>query len=209
MALDVFINKRSRITDCAEYNALKESYNEVENAISKLYAEAKDGDLESFTHVVDLFLEINDPDNTIDKRSLQETINSYPSHIVENAKKGAELISEEIRLGKIITKNSPNEEIVNFSKFNFLLPFFDYTENTSDKEISKKRIEELVEVCNKVLADHELAPELLPTQNGFCFGNTQYNNDYFDDVEFARDKFQDILNTIDWENEIVVMHCWW
>ena len=50
-------------------------------------------------------------------------------------------------------------------------------------EITVDKLEELLETCKKVLADHSLAKSLLPTQAGFFFGSTNYDEDYFKDVE--------------------------
>jgi len=41
----------------------------------------------------------------------------------------------------------------------------------------------LLESVERVLADHSLAPELLPTQSGFFFGGTEYDEWYFKDLE--------------------------
>jgi hypothetical protein len=41
----------------------------------------------------------------------------------------------------------------------------------------------LVETCQKVLANRDLAEELLPTTSGFFFGSTDYDEYYFEDLE--------------------------
>lgn len=41
----------------------------------------------------------------------------------------------------------------------------------------------LVDLCRTVLADHSLAYELLPVQSGFFFGSTDYDEDYYWDLE--------------------------
>lgn len=50
-------------------------------------------------------------------------------------------------------------------------------------EVPVEALKELVEICKKVLDDHDLAEELLPTQSGFFFGPTEYDEYYFDDLE--------------------------
>lgn len=50
-------------------------------------------------------------------------------------------------------------------------------------EITVGKLEELLETCKKVLTDHSLASSLLPTQSGFFFGSTKYDEDYFKDIE--------------------------
>ena len=71
--------------------------------------------------------------------------------------------------------NNPRVEIAYFCKVNFLIPFFDYGDNCSSIEIRKCQVEELVDNCNKVLDNHDLAEELLPTVCGFFFGSTDYD----------------------------------
>jgi hypothetical protein len=41
----------------------------------------------------------------------------------------------------------------------------------------------LRDLCEKVLANHALADELLPTASGFFFGNTDYDEWYFTDLQ--------------------------
>jgi hypothetical protein len=49
--------------------------------------------------------------------------------------------------------------------------------------VSREQLEELRGVCREVLADHDKAGELLPSGEGFFFGNTEYNEWYFEQVE--------------------------
>lgn len=49
--------------------------------------------------------------------------------------------------------------------------------------ISKDKLKELLNVCKKVKKKHSLASELLPTQKGFFFGSTKYNEYYFKDID--------------------------
>ena len=52
-----------------------------------------------------------------------------------------------------------------------------------DIYIETEDLEKLLEDCKQVLNDHSLAPALLPTQSGFFFGSTEYDNYYFEDLE--------------------------
>lgn len=49
-------------------------------------------------------------------------------------------------------------------------------------EVSGEQLLELVKLCKKVLKNKELAEELLPTQEGFFFGNTNYDEYYYQDL---------------------------
>ena len=50
-------------------------------------------------------------------------------------------------------------------------------------EVPVEKLEELLDDCKKVLEDHSLAKELLPTADGFFFGSIEYDKDYFDAIE--------------------------
>ena len=69
-------------------------------------------------------------------------------------------------------------------------------------------LEKLLDDCKKVLEDHSLASSLLPTQSGFFFGSTEYDEYYFSDIEktikiiepvlkFAKHKLK--IEDYDWE----------
>ena len=106
-------------------------------------------------------------------------------------------------------KINPWDEVAYFRKVNFLIPFFGYEENCSNIEIDKYQVEDLIEACNEVLANHDKASFLLPTQEGFFFGSTDYDDWYFDDVQNVKEKFEEILADFDRDEDILLMHCWW
>jgi len=50
-------------------------------------------------------------------------------------------------------------------------------------DVSRDDLDELVKLCEQVLADHSAAADLLPPQNGFFFGNTDFDEWYFEDLK--------------------------
>ena len=106
-------------------------------------------------------------------------------------------------------KINPWNEVAYFRKVNFLIPFFGYEENCSNIEIDKYQVEDLIEACKEVLANHDKASFLLPTQEGFFFGSTDYDDWYFDDVQNVKEKFEEILADFDRDEDMLLMHCWW
>jgi hypothetical protein len=48
--------------------------------------------------------------------------------------------------------------------------------------VSDRDLIKLHDTCVKILRDETLAKVLLPTQSGFFFGNTEYNECYFDQI---------------------------
>lgn len=53
--------------------------------------------------------------------------------------------------------------------------------------VSLKNIKDLVEVCGLILNDYTLAPDLLPTRDGFFFGSTEYDDYYFKKIKYTYD----------------------
>lgn len=56
----------------------------------------------------------------------------------------------------------------------------DGNDDCKEYYVSKEQLQELVKTCKEVLNDHSKASELLPTQDGFFFGGTEYNDYYFE-----------------------------
>jgi hypothetical protein len=52
-----------------------------------------------------------------------------------------------------------------------------------DAYVTREQLQELLRVVTEVLADHSKAEKLLPTQSGFFFGGTEYDDGYFADLE--------------------------
>jgi hypothetical protein len=48
--------------------------------------------------------------------------------------------------------------------------------------VSEEQLEELLELCKRVIENNELADELLPSTDGFFFGSTNYDEWYFKDL---------------------------
>ena len=103
----------------------------------------------------------------------------------------------------------PWKEVAYFRKVNFLLPFFEYGENCSRLEIDGYKIDELLVKCKQVLEDNSLAEALLPTQGGFFFGNTEYNDWYFYYVKEVYDKFSEIAEDFNSDEDMLSMVCSW
>lgn len=100
-----------------------------------------------------------------------------------------------------------------FRKVNFLMAFFEYEGNCEYKEIAKSQLEDLVERCKAVLTapkknQQEKAEDLLPTQSGFFYGSTEYDEYYYGDVKEVRDWASEVLENLK-DDEIILMWCWW
>lgn len=56
-------------------------------------------------------------------------------------------------------------------------------DDCGDYYVDPDKLKELLAICQQVKADHSLAATLLPTQKGFFFGGTEYDEYYFKDID--------------------------
>lgn len=108
-----------------------------------------------------------------------------------------------------VSKHDYAEEDVYFRKVNFVYHFF--MDKLEDEQcfVSKSDLEDLIDRCERVLADHSLAEELLPTQSGFFFGSTDYDEWYFRDVKDAKNEFEKLLADYDEEHDVIFVCMSW
>lgn len=66
-------------------------------------------------------------------------------------------------------------------------------ENCKHYKLTRSIIEDLIDDITKVLSDHSLAEKLLPTESGFFFGSTEYDDWYFDDLRDAKTDLTQLL----------------
>jgi hypothetical protein len=95
-----------------------------------------------------------------------------------------------------------------------------FVENVQNNEdeckpyvVTREQLEDLVEDCMLVLSnrgDDELAEQVLPTGGGFFFGNTDYDDWYFDCLEYTVDKLKEVLEnpSYDENTEFVYQSSW-
>lgn len=76
-------------------------------------------------------------------------------------------------------------------------------------EVTKNDIVELLDVIDKVLADHTKADSLLPTQSGFFFGSTNYDKWYFQSLERTKEELSNVLKEYNEKEEMLVYYAWW
>ena len=96
-----------------------------------------------------------------------------------------------------------------FRKVNFIYRYFGEKLVDESCIVTKAEIEDIIERCKKVLADHSLAEELLPTTDGFFFGSTDYNDWYFHDVEDCQEQMQKLLEDYDETTDVIWVDMSW
>ena len=104
-----------------------------------------------------------------------------------------------------------------FRKFNALHSYIVKTfangvDNCQDVLLYKEDVEKIKKVLDDVLNVHqqaEKAKEILPTQSGYFFGGTDYDEFYFNEVKVAADLMQNLLDNFDFESYQLVYRASW
>ena len=59
--------------------------------------------------------------------------------------------------------------------------------------VATEHLEELVGLCKEVLDDRSKAEELLPSEGGFFFGSTEYDEWYFEGIEYTHKRLSKVV----------------
>lgn len=90
--------------------------------------------------------------------------------------------------------------------------FVDNVQNGEDDcgnyEVTKENLKKLLDIIEEVLSDRSKAKTLLPSASGFFFGGTDYDDYYYDDLEYTKDLLHDILDN-NWEGWYFEYHSSW
>lgn len=103
------------------------------------------------------------------------------------------------------------EQVGYFRKVNCFLDWVDNNvgtvENCEPLPIPKDKLVLLKETLDKV--NKENCEDILPTTEGFFFGNTDYNEYYWQDVDELKEWVDKTLNEFDFEKNKLVFVPWW
>ena len=96
-------------------------------------------------------------------------------------------------------KNVIESEAIYWRKANAIHKWFvdnvqDGVDDCGNYGVATEQLKELAETCRKVLNDKSLASELLPSQSGFFFGGTDYDEWYFKDLEYTATEIEKLLS---------------
>lgn len=99
--------------------------------------------------------------------------------------------------------NEVTAEVAYWRKANAIHAWFvtnvqDGVDECQESFVSSEKLQNLLEVCNKVLADNRLAAKLLPPQGGFFFGSTNIDEYYLMDIEFTAKRLNELLTDKKW-----------
>lgn len=60
--------------------------------------------------------------------------------------------------------------------------------------VHREKLVELLSLCREVMQNPEKAEEILPSSEGFFFGNTEYNQYYFDNIQRTIEILDEVLS---------------
>jgi hypothetical protein len=74
-------------------------------------------------------------------------------------------------------------------------------------EKNVQRIQKQIELIDQEWIDY--CQETLPNQEGFFFGDYEYDEWYIDKVQSVMKTFEEVIENVDWERQDLIMYCWW
>lgn len=98
--------------------------------------------------------------------------------------------------------------IAYFRKANFVYAFFSNKLVNECAWVTREDLKDLIDRCEKVLNDHSLAEQLLPTRAGFFFGSTEYDEWYYQDVKDCLKQMKKVLEDFADDELMYVVMSW-
>ena len=75
--------------------------------------------------------------------------------------------------------------------------------------VTKEQLERLLSICMHIKANPDSAWKHLPTQSGFFFGGTEYDQWYWEDIDYTIKALETVLKETDFDNWIVFYSSSW
>jgi hypothetical protein len=119
-----------------------------------------------------------------------------PEKDIELTKKANKLFNVKSDIGRV---KEICWEVGYWRKANHIHKWFvdnvqDGQDDCKEYYIDKEQLRKLLSIVNEVLKDNSKAEELLPTTDGFFFGDTAYDEYYFKDLKYTKELIEKILN---------------
>lgn len=119
-----------------------------------------------------------------------------------------------IERGEYIKWKSLSEEVGYWRKANAIHRWFvDEVQGGVDDcdcyTVSKEQLEDLLDTCLRLKAGAEDPETLLPTQSGFFFGGTAYDEWYWQKIDYTIETLEKILKETDFDNEVITYQSSW
>lgn len=75
--------------------------------------------------------------------------------------------------------------------------------------VTKDILEQLIKDCEEVITHPQRAEEIMSTSAGFFFGSYDYDEWYFEQIQDTIRQIKSILETTDFDNEVIEYTEWW
>lgn len=76
-------------------------------------------------------------------------------------------------------------------------------------EVSKESLEKLLKACKSTISTPKSADKKLPTRSGFFFGSVEYDEYYIKGIKRTLEVIGDVLDSTDFDEEIVFYQSSW
>lgn len=101
--------------------------------------------------------------------------------------------------------SSITEEVMYWRKANQIHNWFvdnvqDGNDDCKEYTVSREDLEELLSVCKEVKEDNSKAKDLLPVAEGFFFGSYEYDEWYFQQIDYTIEELTKLLEEVDKNN---------
>lgn len=112
--------------------------------------------------------------------------------------------------------NDSHEEVGYFRKVNFIVRYFNLGEDDDGRDIELRKdvfskfVNDLkVELESRTeLQGEPVNKDLMPIRV-FFGGSTECDSYYWEDVKFVYAWADSLLREFDWENNVLLLNCWW
>ncbi len=118
----------------------------------------------------------------------------------------------------LYSKNNYGElqEKIYWRKANHIHGYFERVKDPNKRlescekiEIDEKVLIKLLETCYEVRKNKELAEKLLPRVEGFFFGSMEYDNSYYEDIDYTIEMIEVLLVNREAHENIYVYDTWY
>jgi len=79
-------------------------------------------------------------------------------------------------------------------------------DNCKPYEVFIPQLYKLLDICEQVIENPAKAKELLPAKSGFFFGGTEYDEWYFNSVEYTAERLNQLLKVLESDNYILLRY---
>ena len=138
-----------------------------------------------------------------------EEVSAKNKAISERNDKAYQEHGEKAQYEQVIELNPKNSFY--FRKFNALVEWVannvGNVENCEPIELTRTHIELLQNTLNNLTPEN--CKLKFPTCSGFFFGSQEYDRWYWEDVESAKEMCEEILETADWDQDVVKFLIWY